>query len=82
MGSRPYRVVGHALTAHQPVCASQGLMGQTPMAAQIDRKLLALVHSALQPATRGQRGDTSSPAEAGDLAGGSHCGSQYLLVNP
>ena len=31
----------HALTAHQPVCASQGPMAQTPMAAQMDLKLLA-----------------------------------------
>ena len=68
----------HALTAHQPVCASQGPMGQTPMAPQMDLKLLAFVH----PATRGQRGDASGPAEAGGPAGGSHCGSHYLLVNP
>ena len=37
----------HALTAHQPVCASQGPMGQTPMAAQTELNMVALVHHAL-----------------------------------
>ena len=37
----------HALTAHQPVRASQGPMGQTPMAAQTELNMVALVHHAL-----------------------------------
>ena len=60
----------HALTAHQPICASQTALQWIAMAAQMDLNMLVLVHAALHPATWGRATVAGGPAQAGALLRG------------